>query len=212
MLEGPQGAHAIPPAHAVHRTGPARSPRADPPAANGLGIQKDPQGAIPPLRALGPGPRTAPGPHKDKKAPAQRATPIKPPHRTMPQDAERPAGEPPPRAPPGACGARGARGTRAYKKSALRERDALPSRSLALQYSRRRRAYLPGSGWDRVIPASVVALAGGAPPRLSVWSLPGPLIRGDPGGRMAGTDRRWRIALGACHRGCEELGLLVPLG
>ena len=33
----------------------------------------------------------------------------------------------------GACGARN-------KKSALRERDALPSRSLALQYSRRRRA------------------------------------------------------------------------
>ena len=66
MLEGPQGAHADPPAHAVHRTGPARSPRADPPAANGLGIQKDPQGAIP-LRALGPGPRTAPGPHKASK-------------------------------------------------------------------------------------------------------------------------------------------------
>ena len=36
--------------------------------------------------------------------------------------------------------------------------------------------------------------------------------RGDPGGRMAGTDRRSRIALGAFHRGCEELGLLVPLG
>ena len=98
MLEGPQGAHAIPPAHAVHRTGPARSPRADPPAANGLGIQKDPQGAIP-LRALGPGPRTAPGPHKDKKAPAQRATPIKPPRRTMPQDAERPARDDPPAVP-----------------------------------------------------------------------------------------------------------------
>ena len=33
-----------------------------------------------------------------------------------------------------------ARGTARKKKSALRERDALPSRSLALQYSRRRRA------------------------------------------------------------------------
>ena len=41
----------------------------------------------------------------------------------------------------GACGARGARASPgAHKKSALRERDALPSRSLALQYSRRRRA------------------------------------------------------------------------
>ena len=52
-----------------------------------------------PLRALGPGPRTAPGPHKDKKAPAQRATPIKPPRRTMPQDAERPARDDPPAVP-----------------------------------------------------------------------------------------------------------------
>ena len=26
-----------------------------------------------------------------------------------------------------------------------------------------------------MIPASVVALAGGAPPRLMIWSLPGPL-------------------------------------
>ena len=169
MLEGPQGAHAIPPAHAVHRTGPARSPRADPPAANGLGIQKDPQGAIP-LRALGPGPRTAPGPHKDKKAPAQRATPIKPPRRTMPQDAERPARDDPPAVPARPTMPGGGRMRRnadrpgreattsakrgearrgnlppraspgAHKKSALRERDALPSRSLALQYSRRRRA------------------------------------------------------------------------
>ena len=38
-----------------------------------------------------------------------------------------------------------------------------------------------------MIPASVVALAGGAPPRLKYSSLPGTLIRGDPGGRMAGT-------------------------
>ena len=39
-----------------------------------------------------------------------------------------------------------------------------------------------------MIPASVVALAGGAPPRLMIWSLPGTPLRGDPGGRMAGTE------------------------
>ena len=39
-----------------------------------------------------------------------------------------------------ALSARAARGTARKKNSALRERDALPSRSLALQYSRRRRA------------------------------------------------------------------------
>lgn len=53
---------------------------------------------------------------------------------------------------------------------------------------------------------------GGRSPAASLWSLPGTPHRGDPGGRMAGTDRRSRIALGAYHRGCEELGLLVPLG
>ena len=39
-----------------------------------------------------------------------------------------------------------------------------------------------------MIPASVVALAGGAPPRLLYGACQVPLIRGDPGGRMAGTD------------------------
>ena len=109
---------------------------------------------------------------------------IRPPRRTMPQDAERPARDDPPAVParptmpgggrmrrnadrPGreaatsakrgearrgdlprgplpahaARAAHAAPGARtAHKKSALRERDALPSRSLALQYSRRRRA------------------------------------------------------------------------
>lgn len=52
-----------------------------------------------PWRALCPDPRTAPGPHKDKKAPARRATPIRPPRRTMSQDAERPARDDPPAVP-----------------------------------------------------------------------------------------------------------------
>ena len=40
-----------------------------------------------------------------------------------------------------------------------------------------------------MIPASVVALAGGAPPRLfCIRACQEPLIRGDPGGRMAGTE------------------------
>ena len=37
------------------------------------------------------------------------------------------------------------------------------------------------------IPASVVALAGGAPPRPLYEACQDPLLRGDPGGRMAGT-------------------------
>ena len=62
----------------------------------------------------------------------------------VPQDAERPArGHPPAglsRRMRRASAHLLARGTAQAKKSALRERDALPSRSLALQYSRRRRA------------------------------------------------------------------------
>ena len=38
-----------------------------------------------------------------------------------------------------------------------------------------------------MIPASVVALAGERPPRLKYSSLPESPLRGDPGGRMAGT-------------------------
>ena len=57
-----------------------------------------------------------------------------------------------------------------------------------------------------MIPASVVALAGGAPPRLMDMSLPGHPFRGDPGGRMAGTDRRSRIALGALIEDAKSSG------
>ena len=94
-----RGAHADPPAHAVRRTDPARRPRADPPAAKGLRIQKDLQRAIP-LRALCPDPRTAPGPHKDKKGagPARDADQTAPPD-NAPRRGEARRGRPP-------CGAR----------------------------------------------------------------------------------------------------------
>ena len=231
MLEGPQGAHAIPPAHAVHRTGPARSPRADPPAANGLGIQKDPQGAIP-LRALGPGPRTAPGPHKDKKAPAQRATPIKPPRRTMPQDAERPARDDPPAVPArptmpgggrmrrnadrpaseaatsakrgearrgtspaglsGACAAR--RQGRATAPSRLR-RPALPQPRAAVLSAKA--GLTAGFGMGPGDPRLCGRARGGRSPAAQVFEPARNPLRGDPGGRMAGTgeDRASRSVL-----------------
>ena len=59
---------------------------------------------------------------------------------TSPKARKGPQGAIPLRASLGACGACGARCLARKTKSALRERDALPSRSLALQYSRRRRA------------------------------------------------------------------------
>ena len=233
MLEGPQGAHADPPAHAVHRTGPARSPRADPPAANGLGIQKDPQGAIP-LRALGPGPRTAPGPHKDEKAPApargadQTAPPDNAPRRgearkgrspcgtCSPHDAGRGPYAPqrrsgrqrsrdlpktqkarkgsiPLRASLGACGAPPRIASRAECKQRKRppraRRPALPQPRAAVLSAKAGLTAGFGMGPGRSPP--LWSRSRGALPRGSdVWSLPGTPHRGDPGGRMAGTDRR----------------------
>ena len=47
---------------------------------------------------------------------------------------------------------------------------------------------------------------GGRSPAASLWSLPGTPVRGDPGGRMAGTDRRSRIALGALIEDAKSSG------
>ena len=62
-----------------------------------------------------------------------------------------------------------------------------------------------------MIPASVVALAGGAPPRLMDMSLPG----SPSGATLAAVQRRKRKARDASQnplRGCEELGLSAALG
>lgn len=214
MLEGPQGAHADPPAHAVHRTGPARSPRADPPAANGLGIQKDPQGAIP-LRALGPGPRTAPGPHKDKKAPARGADQTAPPD-NAPRRGEARKG----RSPCGTCSPHDAgRGPYAPQRRSGRQRSRdlpktrrspqgePPLRAFSAPIEKRppraRRPALPqpsaavlsakagltaGFGMGPGDPRLCGRARGGRSPAAQMYSsLPGTPVRGDPGGRMAGT-------------------------
>ena len=53
---------------------------------------------------------------------------------------------------------------------------------------------------------------GGRSPAAQMYSsLPGTPVRGDPGGRMAGTEEDG-ASRSVLHRGCEELGLLVPLG
>ena len=50
------------------------------------------------------------------------------------------------------------------------------------------------------------ARGGRSPAALLYSSLPGTPVRGDPGGRMAGTDRRWRIALGALIEDAKSSG------
>ena len=114
-----RGAHADPPAHAVRRTDPARRPRADPPAAKGLRIQKDLQRAIP-LRALCPDPRTAPGPHKDKKG----AGPARDADQTAPPDNAPRRGEARRRSPCGTCSPHDAgRGPYAPQRRSGRQRS-----------------------------------------------------------------------------------------
>lgn len=197
MLEGPQGAHA------------------DPPAANGLGIQKDPQGAIP-LRALGPGPRTAPGPHKDKKAPARGADQTAPPD-NAPRRGEARKGQ----SPCGTCSPHDAgRGPYAPQRRSGRQRSRdlpntqkarrgnLPRGPLSAPIEKRppraRRPALPqpsaavlsakagltaGFGMGPGDPRLCGRARGGRSPAAQMYSsLPGTPVRGDPGGRMAGTE------------------------
>ena len=206
-----------------------------------------------PWRALCPDPRTAPGPHKDKKAPARRATPIRPPRRTMSQDAERPARDDPPcgtcsphdagrgpyapqrrlgcprrrylpitrrgpqglspRGPLPAHAARAAPGARTAlieKRPPRARRPALPQPRAAVLSAKA--GLTAGFGMGPGDPRLCGRARGGRSPAAHDMEPARSPLRGDPGGRMAGTDRRRRIALGAYHRGCEELGLLVPLG
>ena len=111
------------------------------------------------------------------------------------------------RSPAGLLGACGARCLARMKKAP--SASATPCLRLALQYSAK-------AGFNcrvrdgTVIPASVVALAGA--PRGFYEACQEPLSGATPGGPHGGHGRRSRIALGAFNRGCEELGLLVPLG
>ena len=182
---------------------------------------------------------------KIKKAPAQRATPIKPPHRTMPQDAERPARDDPPAVParptmpgggrmrrnadrpgreattsakrgearrgyPPAGPSRRTRRARIEKRPPRARRPALPQPRAAVLSAKA--GLTAGFGMGPGDPRLCGRARGGRSPAALCMEPARSPCRGDPGGRMAGTDRRSRIALGAFHRGCEELGLLVPLG
>lgn len=160
----------------------------------------------------------------------RRAAPIRPPHRTMPQDAERPARDDPPAVParptmPGGgrmhrnadraaseaatsprreearrgnlpCGplsARRARGRgsdaapRAIEKRPPRaRRPALPQPSAAVLSAKA--GLTAGFGMGPGDPRLCGRARGGRSPAAQMYSsLPGTPVRGDPGGRMAGT-------------------------
>ena len=175
---------------------------------------------------------------KIKKAPARRATPIRPPRRTMPQDAERPAGDPPavparPTMPGGAvCAATpiGPPATPLPPHNAERPAGDVPPRAsrgaIEKRPPRARRPALPqpcaavlsakagltaGFGMGPGDPRLCGRARGGRSPAAHDMEPARSPHRGDPGGRMAGTEEDG-ASRSVLHRGCEELGLLVPLG
>ncbi len=147
----------------------------------------------------------------------RRAAPIRPPHRTMPQDAERPARDDPPAVPARPTMPGGGRmhrnADRAASEAATSPRREkarkgnIPRGPLAAPIEKRppraRRPALPqpraavlsakagltaGFGMGPGDPRLCGRARGGRSPAAQMYSsLPGTPVRGDPGGRMAGT-------------------------
>ena len=147
----------------------------------------------------------------------RRAAPIRPPHRTMPQDAERPARDDPPAVPARPTMPGGGRMHRNADRAASEaatsprreeaRRGNLPRGPLSAPIEKRppraRRPALPqpsaavlsakagltaGFGMGPGDPRLCGRARGGRSPAAQMYSsLPGTPVRGDPGGRMAGT-------------------------
>ena len=147
----------------------------------------------------------------------RRAAPIRPPHRTMPQDAERPARDDPPAVPARPTMPGGGRmhrnADRAASEAATSPRREkarkgnIPRGPLSAPIEKRppraRRPALPqpraavlsakagltaGFGMGPGDPRLCGRARGGRSPAAQMYSsLPGTPVRGDPGGRMAGT-------------------------
>ncbi len=148
----------------------------------------------------------------------RRAAPIRPPHRTMPQDAERPARDDPPAVPARPTMPGGGRMHRNADRAASEaatsprrekaRRGNIPRGPLSAPIEKRppraRRPALPqpsaavlsakagltaGFGMGPGDPRLCGRARGGRSPAAQMYSsLPGTPVRGDPGGRMAGTE------------------------
>ena len=167
----------------LHQTAPS----AEPPRT-----RRGPQGTIP-LRCL-----LAP---RCRAGAVCAATPIGPPATPLPpHNAERPAGGYPPRGPLAA---------HIEKRPPRARRPALPQPRAAVLSAKA--GLTAGFGMGPGDPRLCGRARGGRSPAAHDMEPARSPHRGDPGGRMAGTgeDHASRSVL---HRGCEELGLLVPLG
>ena len=105
----------------------------------------------------------------------------------------------PPRALPASASARAIE-----KRPPRARRPALPQPGAAVLSAKA--GLTAGFGMGPGDPRLCGRARGGRSPAASLWSLPGTPVRGDPGGRMAGTDRRSRIALGALIEDAKSSG------
>ena len=120
-----------------------------------------------------------------------------------PQNAERPAGGDPLRASLGACGACGAH-VHVEKRPPRARRPALPQPCAAVLSAKA--GLTAGFGMGPGDPRLCGRARGGRSPAALIFEPARSPYRGDPGGRMAGTDRRWRIALGALIEDAKSSG------
>ena len=112
-----------------------------------------------------------------------------------PQNAERPAGGHPLRPLPAPI----------EKRPPRARRPALPQPRAAVLSAKA--GLTAGFGMGPGDPRLCGRARGGRSPAAQMYSsLPGTPVRGDPGGRMAGTDRRSRIALGASIEDAKSSG------
>ena len=128
---------------------------------------------------------------------------------------EKPAGAIPLRASPGACDASFRRGdaapcARSEKRPPRARRPALPQPFAAVLSAKA--GLTAGFGMGPGDPRLCGRARGGRSPAAHDMEPARNPSPGRPWRPHGGHGRRWRIALGAHHRGCEELGPLVPLG
>ena len=91
------------------------------------------------------------------------------------------------------------------KRPPRARRPALPQPSAAVLSAKA--GLTAGFGMGPGDPRLCGRARGGRSPAAQMYSsLPGTPVRGDPGGRMAGTDRRSRIALGALIEDAKSSG------
>lgn len=126
-----------------------------------------------------------------------------PPRKEEPHSAEKARRGDPPAGLLGACGACGAH-VHVEKRPPRARRPALPQPRAAVLSAKA--GLTAGFGMGPGDPRLCGRARGGRSPAASLWSLPGTPVRGDPGGRMAGTDRRSRIALGALIEDAKSSG------